>query len=73
MYLTFPNPLEGREGLGSLVLPTGEVRTPSPALGIVLGAGDTTMDQRDGILPLGFTVGVQEAGLEQRFHPTVCM
>lgn len=73
MYLTFPNPLEGREGLSSLVLPIGEVRTPSPALCIVLGPRDTMMDQRDGIPPLGFTMGVQKAGLVHRLHPTVCM
>lgn len=73
MCLSFPYPLEGRERLSSLVLPIGEVRTPSPALCIVLGTRDTMMDERAGILPLGFTVGVQKAGLEHRFHPTVCM
>ena len=44
LYLTLPNPLEGREGLGSLILFIEKVRTPKPALCIVMGAGDTTME-----------------------------
>ena len=58
MYLTFPNPLEGREGLSSLVLPIGEVRTPSPALCIVMGAGWGYRNGLDTECPdsVGFTI-----------------
>lgn len=57
LYLTLPNPLEGREGLGSLILFIEKVRTPNPALCIVMGAGDTTMEEASCLC--GFAVGVQ--------------
>lgn len=48
LYLTLQITLEGREGLCSLILPIGKVWTPSLLL---MGAGNTIMDETDRVLP----------------------
>lgn len=48
----FPKPPLQKTALGSLIPPVRKVRTPSPTLRMMAGAGDPTKENTDGVLTL---------------------
>lgn len=66
-----------KTGLGSLILPIGNMRAPSPTLCIMMGAESSRWSRKTGYLPLWCSLDcgvhslVEEADIEQIIMPTI--